>query len=235
MQITDYPSPSFGPRRGGVLPSIVVLHYTAMVSAQAALDRLCDPEIEVSAHYLIGRDGHVFQMVDEAQRAWHAGAGAWGSVTDVNSHSIGIELDNTGAQPFAEPQMAALEALLPGILSRWAIPAARVIAHSDMAPTRKCDPGRKFDWRRLALGGMSIWPEREVHGISANEQDFLAAATRFGYPEGDLKTRLSAFRQRFRPWAEGGEGAEGALLAEDVAVLTDLATRYPVDQVLRTA
>lgn len=224
MKITDHPSASFGPRRGGVLPSIVVLHYTAMVSAQAALDRLCDPDIDVSAHYLIGRDGEVFRLVDEAQRAWHAGAGSWGPVTDVNSHSIGIELDNTGAQPFPEPQMAALESLLPGILSRWAIPPARVIGHSDMAPTRKSDPGVKFDWRRLALGGLSVWPGRDLSDSGSNEQAFQSAATQFGYPEGDQKTRLSAFRQRFRPYASG------PINATDLAMIQDIAERFPVDR-----
>lgn len=220
-------SPNFGPRRDGARPDIVVLHYTAMINARAALDRLCDPCVEVSAHYLISRDGTVFALVDEAQRAWHAGAGGWGAVNDVNSRSIGIELDNTGARPFPEPQMAALEALLPGILSRWAIPPQRVIAHSDMAPTRKFDPGARFDWRRLALQGLSVWPQvSSVETPCDGAPDagrFQALATRFGYPEGDILTRLSAFRLRFRP------RAEGALQATDISVLEDLAARYPVD------
>ncbi|MCG6902913.1 MAG: N-acetylmuramoyl-L-alanine amidase, partial [Rhodobacter sp.] len=101
---------------------MVVLHYTAMQNAAVALARLCDPSAEVSAHYLIARDGEVFGLVDEEMRAWHAGAGRWGGVDDINSRSIGIELDNTGAQPFPEPQMAALEDLLTGVLARWAIP-----------------------------------------------------------------------------------------------------------------
>jgi hypothetical protein len=128
------PSPNRGPRRGGARPDMVVIHYTAMRDAEAALDRLCDPEAHVSAHYLIAKTGEVLQLVEEAERAWHAGAGAWGHVTDINSRSIGIELDNTGAEPFAEPLMAALEALLSGVLARWAIRPERVIGHSDMAP-----------------------------------------------------------------------------------------------------
>ena len=136
-----HPSPNHGPRRDGLRPALVVLHFTEMTSADAALARLCDPAAEVSAHYLIGRDGRVWQMVDEQQRAWHAGAGDWQGRGDVNSRSIGIELDNDGHSPFAAPLMDALETLLAGVLARWAIPPGGVIAHSDMAPARKVDPG----------------------------------------------------------------------------------------------
>ncbi|MCE2739755.1 MAG: N-acetylmuramoyl-L-alanine amidase [Rhodobacter sp.] len=120
-------SPNFGERRGGVAPDLVVLHYTAMPSCAAALERLCDPLAEVSAHYLICEAGDVLALVPERARAWHAGAGSWGAVTDVNSHSIGVELANDGLQPFAAPQMTALEFLLGGILARWSIPPHRVI------------------------------------------------------------------------------------------------------------
>ena len=119
------------------MPSIIVIHYTAMESCAAARARLCDPAFEVSAHWLISEAGAVEALVPEAARAWHAGAGEWAGINDVNSASIGIELANTGAQPFAEPQMAALERVLAGIMARWAIPAHRVIGHSDMAPSRK--------------------------------------------------------------------------------------------------
>ncbi|MEH6360408.1 MAG: N-acetylmuramoyl-L-alanine amidase, partial [Amylibacter sp.] len=127
---------------------MVVVHYTAMETADAACARLCDEAAEVSAHYLISEQGDIVQLVDEDMRAWHAGAGAWGDVTDVNSHSIGIELANTGDTPFAAAQMDALEGLLGGIQNRWKIPAARIIGHSDMAPGRKFDPGVRFDWQR---------------------------------------------------------------------------------------
>ena len=144
---------------------MIVLHYTAMETCEAARDRLCDPAAEVSAHYLISETGTLWQLVPEAQRAWHAGAGQWGDVTDINSRSIGIELANTGDVPFPEPQMAVLEGLMIGIMSRWQIRPERVIAHSDMAPARKSDPGPRFDWRRLARSGLSIWPEpEEGHG-----------------------------------------------------------------------
>lgn len=144
-----HPSPNFGARRDGARPSLIVVHYTAMGSAAASCARLCDPAAEVSAHYLIDYDGTVMSLVDEAKRAWHAGAGSWGAVTDVNSHSIGIELQNTGSEPFPEPQMAALEDLLAGIMERWSIAPEGVIGHQDCAPGRKIDPGPRFDWGRL--------------------------------------------------------------------------------------
>jgi N-acetylmuramoyl-L-alanine amidase len=160
--------------------------------------------------------------VDEHHRAWHAGAGAWGGVTDVNSRSIGIELANTGAQPFPEPQMTALESLLRGIMARWSIPPERIIGHSDMAPARKSDPGPRFDWRRLARHGLSVWPAPDA----APPQDpatFPAHARAFGYPPADDALLLRAFRLRFRPQATGPADTTDATLA------AALATRYPVD------
>lgn len=129
-----------------------------MQSAQSAVERLCDPACEVSAHYLIDAQGAVIQMVDEEMRAWHAGAGVWGGQGDVNSRSIGVEMDNDGTCPFTAAQMDALEPLLHGIMARWSIPASGVIGHSDMAPGRKFDPGPRFDWARLARQGLAVWP-----------------------------------------------------------------------------
>jgi N-acetylmuramoyl-L-alanine amidase len=212
-----YPSPNFGSRRDGAHPTLIVLHYTGMGSHAAALARLCDPLAEVSAHYLIGMDGAVVPLVDEIHRAWHAGAGAWGAVTDVNSQSIGIELDNPGQMPFAERQMAALEALLAGVLARWSIPPQHVIAHSDMAPQRKCDPGPRFDWRRLALMGLSVWPDP---GPDTPARPFVEAARTFGYPDLPEAHLLDAFRMRFRPWAWG------PLDDTDMAMANDLAARF---------
>ncbi len=215
--MTPYPSPNFGERRGGVRPDLVVLHYTAMPHAEARA-RLCDPSAEVSAHWLIAPDGGSEQLVDEAMRAWHAGAGAWGPVTDVNSHSIGVELVNSGDQPFPAPQMAALERLLAGVMDRWAIPPERVIGHSDLAPGRKRDPGRHFDWRRLARAGLSVWPES-----GGDPEARLGASLRgFGYPDLPAEVLLPAFRLRFRPGAAGPEDAA------DRALARDLASRFPV-------
>lgn len=216
----EAPSPNFGPRRDGARPDIVVLHYTGMASPEAALARLRDPASEVSAHWLVAEDGRVWRLVDEAMRAWHAGAGAWGGAGDVNSRSIGIELANPGPlagfPPFPEPQMAALERLLAGILARWAIAPARVIAHSDMAPGRKADPGPKFDWRRLALSGLAVWPE-PLAGALPDAEAFRAAAGRFGYPMADAQAALAAFRLRFRPHASGPLAGEDVALAEALA------------------
>ena len=191
-----------------------------MRTAEAALERLCDPAAEVSAHYLVAEDGRVWRLVAEAERAWHAGAGSWGGAEDVNSRSIGIELANAGPldgfPPFPEPQMAALEALLDGICLRWGIGAAGVIAHSDMAPGRKADPGPKFDWRRLARGGRAVWVEAGQGPGAADWEAFREAAAAVGYaaPAGDWEAVLAAVRLRFRPWAAGAldaaeRGAEG--------------------------
>jgi N-acetylmuramoyl-L-alanine amidase len=202
-----HPSPNFGERRGGARVDLVVLHYTAMPTCAAALERLCDPLAEVSAHYLIDGDGTVLGLVDETMRAWHAGAGSWGGRGDVNSRSIGIELANTGSEPFAEAQMAALERLLAEVLQRHALPPQAVIGHSDMAPDRKGDPGSRFDWRRLALQGLSVWPDPAPPG------DFLADLAAFGYPEANPTDLLTAFRLRFRPWATGPLDATDRALA----------------------
>ncbi|MBV1866618.1 MAG: N-acetylmuramoyl-L-alanine amidase [Marinosulfonomonas sp.] len=204
------------------MPDLIVIHYTAMQSHSAALERLCDAACEVSAHYLIGSDGSVLCLVEEEHRAWHAGAGGWGDVSDVNSRSIGIELSNGGASPFAAAQMDALEGLLGGMMARWSIRPERVIGHSDMAPERKQDPGPRFDWRRLALGGLSVWPE---HAVQARPDAavFLQNAHRFGYRAKDAETALLAFRARFRP------GVGGALDKVDMGAMAELAQRFPVD------
>lgn len=220
MILPAFPSPNFGPRREGAAPDLIVIHYTAMHSHAAALARLCDAKAEVSAHYLIGSDGRVDALVDESRRAWHAGAGAWAGVTDVNSRSIGIELGNDGHSPFAEPQMHALEGLLAGVMHRWTIPPHRVIGHSDMAPRRKGDPGARFDWRRLALTGLAVWPDA---GAGTGARTFAQAARAFGYPDVPEADLLDAFRLRFRPWAVG------RLDEVDQALANDLAQRFPVD------
>jgi N-acetylmuramoyl-L-alanine amidase len=205
---------------------MIVLHYTAMATPEAALDRLCDAGAEVSAHYLICERGRIWCMVEEEMRAWHAGAGQWGDVSDVNSRSIGIELANTGAHPFPAPQMAALERLMADIMPRWQIAPQRVIAHSDMAPARKSDPGPRFDWRALARSGLSVWPEVPAPG-RVSETEFLHNAERFGYALREDVTAddiLRAVRLRFRPHATG------PLDPEDCAMIADLARRFPVDR-----
>lgn len=195
----------------------MVLHYTVIPTARATLDHLRHPGSGVSAHYVLDRDGACWQLVTEEMRAWHAGLGAWGTVTEVNSRAIGIELVNTGAEPFPEPQISALETLLAGILQRWSIPPARVIGHSDMAPTRKQDPGPRFDWARLVRRGLAVSAPPAAPG------DFLGAAARFGYraAPGEEEALLAAFRARFRP------GARGPLDDHDRALMAGLAAAYP--------
>ncbi|KXF90865.1 N-acetylmuramoyl-L-alanine amidase [Phaeobacter inhibens] len=206
-----HPSPNFNARRNDLRPHLVVLHYTAMDSAEAALERLRDPQYEVSAHYLIGADGTLWQMVREADRAWHAGAGEWCGQEDINSRSIGIELDNRGDHPFSAPQMTRLETLLSAILQRWAISPTGVIGHSCMAPGRKSDPGPRFDWARLARQGLAApVPEgRGAESVIAQEPcagmdhfRALARARGFTADVGDA-TLLQAVRLRFRPWQRG--------------------------------
>jgi N-acetylmuramoyl-L-alanine amidase len=143
-------------------PDTIMLHYTGMPSAEAALARLRDPAAKVSAHYVIGRDGTVWQLVAEAERAWHAGVGSWRGVTDMNNSSIGIELVNRGHewgyQDFPPAQMQACLSLLRGIISRYSIAPRQIIGHSDAAPQRKEDPGEQFPWAWLATAGIGLWP-----------------------------------------------------------------------------
>lgn len=212
LQLIKHPSPSFGPRRDGLAPQFVVLHYTAMKNAVAALDRLCDPEAEVSAHYLIGRDGTCWQLVEEAERAWHAGQGSWQGLDDLNSRSIGIELDNRGNEPFPEPLMRALEILLKDILQRWSLPPEAVIAHSDLAPGRKWDPGARFDWARLARQGLAA-PTPKPMTIDA---DISAALTDAGYTQNvEESDRIAAFRLRHGAWTVDECGVIAALAAKN--------------------
>lgn len=220
--ILSHPSPNYGPRRDGALPDMVVLHYTAMDSADAACRTLCNPENEVSAHYLIDEDGAVRSLVSEQMRAWHAGVGQWGEVADVNSRSIGIELSNTGSTPFAGAQMAALVEVLAGIKQRWAIRPERFIGHSDMAPGRKIDPGVWFEWEMLAKQGFGVWPRRlSGSGKPAAPEMFRQMAERFGYRCDDDDLLLQVFRMRFRP------RVQGPVDTIDLAMITDLAMRFP--------
>ena len=165
MQVEQVPSPNFNDRKHKV--DMLVLHYTGMESGEAALTRMCDPAAEVSAHYMVWEDGRITQLVAEDKRAWHAGVSLWQGHTDLNSRSVGIEIVNGGHDvpltdgtlpPYPDVQIDALTALCKGILSRHAIPASRVVAHSDIAPARKTDPGEHFPWARLAAEGIGLWP-----------------------------------------------------------------------------
>ncbi len=202
--IHQHPSPNCGPRRDGLIPRFVVLHYTAMATAEAAIERLCDPVAEVSAHYVICKTGRITQLVAEGARAWHAGVGKWQDLDDMNSRSIGIELDNDGQGPFAPPLMESLETLLSRILTAWDIPAGNVIGHSDMAPGRKIDPGPHFDWARLEAQGLAGQRGTDAGPRDPDPQLFDQIAVAAGYDAAlDHETRLAAVRLRYRPEATG--------------------------------
>lgn len=203
------PSPNFDERN---LPiTMVVLHYTDMPDVREAIDKMCNPDSKVSAHYCITREGKVVQMVEEEKRAWHAGRSYWRGHTDVNSASIGIELDNPGHthgyEDFPEEQMQVLLRLLNDIVKRHDIPRANVVGHSDVAPQRKDDPGEKFDWERLAEHRLALArPEKlELGDPFDNDGSFYLALERFGYDISDGHAAVKAFQRRFRPVRIDGE------------------------------
>jgi N-acetylmuramoyl-L-alanine amidase len=242
--IIERPSPNFGERAAGGPIDILLLHYTGMASAGAALERLCDPAAKVSSHYLIDEDGTCYGLVAEEKRAQHAGVSFWAGASDVNSRSIGIELVNPGHElgyrDFPEAQIAALEALARGLLARHAIPRPRVLGHSDVAPLRKQDPGERFPWARLARQGIGLWPEagflplqprpalaRGMTGPAVAELQLALAG--FGYGvEGtglyDAATAavVTAFQRHFRPRLVDGtaDGESQGLLHHLLALAT---------------
>lgn len=202
MIVRERPSPNFDARAAGTPVDMLVLHYTGMETAAAALDRLTDAAAKVSAHYLIDEDGAVWSLVDETRRAWHAGVSYWRGATDINSRSIGIELVNPGHEfgyrPFPEAQMAALIGLATAILGRHPIPPSNVVGHSDIAPRRKTDPGELFDWPRLAAAGIGLWPgEADTCIMDADAVTARLAAV--GYETVDVFASLRAFQRHFRP------------------------------------
>jgi N-acetylmuramoyl-L-alanine amidase len=214
IELIDAPSPNFNARTK--TPDAVILHYTGMQSGEAALERLRDAAAEVSSHYMVEEDGRIFHLVPEERRAWHAGASFWQGERDMNSASIGIEIVNPGHEfgyrPFTEPQIAAVIALVADIRTRWSIEQDKIIAHSDVAPARRQDPGELFPWKRLAEAGHGLWVEPpaspgaplglgdEGAGVFAMQAGF----TRLGFncpPTGtydeDTKTIVAAFQRHW--------------------------------------
>ncbi len=188
--------------------TMAVVHYTEMKPVETALDRLTDPEAGVSAHYLITEEGEVIELVPEELRAWHAGKSDWRGVTDVNSASVGIELDhpghaaeNGGYREFSKAQIDALIPLLARIVKEYDIPRTNVVAHSDVAPARKIDPGELFPWDRLAEYGLALpKPEKlELGDPFDNDGAFMLAMERFGYDITDAEKAVEAFQRRWRP------------------------------------
>jgi N-acetylmuramoyl-L-alanine amidase len=215
LPVTPYPSPNFDQRR----PAFVILHHTGSDYADRALATLTDTRRRVSAHYLVARDGRIYHLVDELARAWHAGDSSWGGHRDINSASIGIELDNSGEEPYAEAQITALGALLADLKQRYRIPAANFLGHADVAPRRKADPGRQFPWRRLAALGFGLWcePPFAAAPAGADTSTLLAA---FGYDVSDDAAAADAFKLHFAP-----DSASRGMTEEDRARLWCLIAR----------
>ncbi len=211
LTLLQSPSPNFNDRVGGVSPRYIMLHYTGMPEPDSARARLCDPAAEVSAHYLIERDGKTWQLVAENDRAWHAGKGCWQGEADMNSASIGIELVNRGHQwgyqPFPAAQIAACRALVLDIMKRRSIRGHNVIGHSDSAPQRKEDPGEFFPWEQLARDGIGFWPDRPSAEVPVMDYSTARRLLRqIGYDcaadgEYDLPLRrvLLAFQRHWLP------------------------------------
>ena len=235
MPYIDAPSPNFDARTAP--PDMIVLHYTGMPTGEAALARLRDPEAKVSSHYLVEEDGRVFLLVPEARRAWHAGVSFWKGERNLNGVSIGIEIVNPGHEfgyrAFPDAQIAAVIALVADIRTRWSAPNDRIVGHSDIAPTRKDDPGELFPWDRLAKAGHGLWVEPPASpGAPLGKGDegpgvfaLQAGLTRLGYespPSGhyddDTAVIVTAFQRHWRPARVDGI-ADGETRARLVALL----------------
>jgi N-acetylmuramoyl-L-alanine amidase len=229
VSVRELPSPNHDERPTGIPVDTLILHYTGMKSAQAALDRLRDPEARVSSHYVVDEDGTVFGLVPEQRRAWHAGISHWRGHKTLNDRSVGIEIVNPGHewgyQDFPVLQLSAVCDLCLEILSRHPIPQRNVVAHSDVAPDRKEDPGEKFDWEGFARNGVGLWPEGcpdlgtgDAVRDAASLRDVRRALAEIGYdvaPEGALDPALStvlrAFQRHWRPEAVTGQADAGTL------------------------
>ena len=241
MRLIDQPSPNHDARPEGARIDMVVVHYTGMQTAQAALKRLCEAASKVSAHYLIDEDGTLYRLVADERRAWHAGVSSWAGSSEVNSRSIGIELVNPGHEfgyrPFPEPQMRALLKLLNEITRRHNIAPARIVGHSDVAPERKEDPGELFDWARLAKAGFGLWPEdgfmsKAGGGAMPAGPELQRALGEIGYgiaednkSEARLAAAISAFQRHFRPGH-----VDGAADWETARLILHLAERARLDR-----
>ncbi|MEO1747932.1 MAG: N-acetylmuramoyl-L-alanine amidase [Pseudomonadota bacterium] len=224
MTPTDYQgadacwSPNFGDRKEGLQPSIIVLHYTGMGTGQEAQDWLCNPDSNVSCHYLVHEDGRIIQMVPESKRAWHAGAGSWHGEHDINSRSVGIEIVNVGhpeLPAFPDKQVDAVISLTQAIITRHKIELKNVIGHSDMAPGRKIDPGEMFPWKRLAEAGVALHidPEPILSGrffaqgeVGEPIEALQAMLALYGFEQSvdgvfdeRTKAQIEAFQRRHRP------------------------------------
>ena len=237
-----FPSPNHGERRDGRRPTMLILHYTGMPDEGEALQWLCNPMSQVSAHYFVFADGRVLQLVPEARRAWHAGVAQWEGEADVNSSSIGIEIANPGhpggLPPFPDRQIDSVSALARDIATRWRIAPERVLAHSDVAPGRKLDPGEAFPWERLHRAGVGHWvapaPIRDGRFFARGDRGMPVEALQamlamYGYGlritgtfDEDTEKVVAAFQRHFRP-----ERVDGIADASTITTLRDLIAARP--------
>lgn len=227
------PSANFGERNHGRVPDMILLHYTGMPDMEGAIAKLCTAGTEVSAHYVVLEDGRIVQCVPEAKRAWHAGVSLWAGEADINSCSIGIEIINRGHEwgypEFPSRQIAAVTALCRGIMLRRNVPSHRVLAHSDVAPSRKRDPGEKFPWHSLANSGVGHWVQPipitrnsesiKLGSIGDGVQDLQHALAKYGYGlpvtgkfDGATMEVVTAFQRHFRPERVDGTADHSTLL-----------------------
>jgi N-acetylmuramoyl-L-alanine amidase len=235
MNYIDAPSPNFDARTAP--PDMIVLHYTGMQTGEAALERLRDPAARVSSHYLVEGDGRIFRLAPEERRAWHAGVSFWKGERGLNAVSIGVEIVNPGHEwgyrPFPDAQIDAVIALLADIRGRWSVSNDRILAHSDIAPTRKKDPGELFPWAKLAAAGHGLWvtpPASPGAPLAKGDEGtgvfaLQAGLTRLGYespPSGhyddDTASIVTAFQRHWRPERVDG-AADGETRARLVALL----------------
>ncbi len=223
LRAIDRFSPNHGPRPEPARIDMLVLHYTGMTTAEAALERLCDADAGVSAHYVIEENGVIWRLVPENRRAFHAGVSCWEGESDLNSVSLGIEIVNPGHEwgyrPFPEAQMSSVERLCRELIRRYSIPPHRLVGHSDIAPTRKSDPGELFDWARLGRAGIGIWPpaKRAPSGFAINLAESLDDLFSIGYCANAQSPALVAFQRRFRQ-----SRCDGRLDAETAARLSEV-------------
>ena len=222
MEFIKYPSPNYGLRRADTEIEFIILHYTAM-STEKSLERLCDPVHEVSCHYLIDPSGVCYQLVDNNKRAWHAGKSYWRGYHDLNSRSLGIELVNSGNEDYPEAQMKSLIKLLQHLIESLALNPINILGHSDIAPTRKLDPGKWFNWQKLSINGVGFFPEVS-EPIACDKQVFLAEAKRAGFnPNANAEHVLKTFRNRCRP------KFTGELDGYDCALMGKFADAFDID------
>lgn len=212
---TWVPSQNFDERR----PVVIVLHATEQKSVQQSLDTLRTENRggRVSSHYLVGDDGKIYQLVADSKRAWHAGGGSWGTITDLNSASIGIEIDNERGEAYTDAQIASILRLLDDLCTRLNIPRTQVIGHSDLAPTRKVDPGARFPWKLLADAGFGRWPQGELVDPPDGFDPWMAMAA-IGYPLADRGAAVRAFHQHYRA-REDGDTPQATFDPQDLRIL----------------